>query len=557
MDVTLKDIRQWELKKKVNKIVKALREDDVIIRKECIRAIGDLGDRKAALSILPFLYDEDEDMRDITLESLKKTSWKPSADKYGIEYCLLQGDSETITGFGSKVLPMLQGILKERSGDTAVTAVNALRDIQAPQRGSILVDALASPERKVREIAEKAVTELGDEGIQPLIKNLSSDDNAIVLGALDFIAKLRPPTALSALMNLFSHDSFHIGNKATEVVASFGEVAEEALLTKLKDGKETVVKCAINALGTIGSKKAEDFVLKAIDEDAYKFSAISAAGKIGTERCVDKLIEKLSDKSNVIRSSTAKALGHSKSERAVKVLCDALYGKNFEQDYDGRRSIVESIIEIGGETSKAAIEDIFANATKDLNHSEKFKRHAAIQTIGFLKDARGEAVLVRIINDEEQEEYHQTVAIALSAIGTPLAMEAVKRQVRKLTEFVLDTSNHGVAKEFRVGDLAAIAHPDSVDTFLSLLRNDQPAVRRKAAEGLIRIGDTSILPKLDALLKTADSKVKQTQRINQDFGSSLTGLEQSLNVSKAVLGSISAATDVLRVISALKEKEKA
>lgn len=125
---------------------------------------------------------------------------------------------------------------------------------------------------------------------------------------------------------------------------------------------------------------------------------------------------------------------------------------------------------------------------KVLDHYDPAMRAAAAQVIGRLRvTAAGEA-LIRAINDSNAAVRYASMR-ALGYIGEERAVQALTEQFRFY--------GRGEGAWAALDGLARIAHGSSIPLFKSRLADRDPYLRRAAAEGLGRSGDTSELAALE------------------------------------------------------------
>jgi HEAT repeat protein len=146
-------------------------------------------------------------------------------------------------------------------------------------------------------------------------------------------AKVKPQTLQKLLLRL---DDFITSAKPEEtpyfdsVVRAFAQARGEALdavalgvAARLDSANDSDVRWrAVYALGSIGSERAVDALLKALLEDKksdVRGSAASALGSIGSERAVDALLKALlEDQKSDVRGRSAYALGSTAADKAEK-----------------------------------------------------------------------------------------------------------------------------------------------------------------------------------------------------------------------------------------------
>lgn len=123
-----------------------------------------------------------------------------------------------------------------------------------------------------------------------------------------------------------------------------------------------------------------------------------------------------------------------------------------------------------------------AGLLEALDHYDPAIRAAAARVIGRLKVAAAGEALIRAVNDS-QPPVRFAAMRALGDIGEITAVRALTQQ--------LEHYRKGEGAWAALDALARIAHPSSLPLFTSRLADRDPFLRRAAAEGLARAGQSS------------------------------------------------------------------
>ena len=133
---------------------------------------------------------------------------------------------------------------------------------------------------------------------------------------------------------------------------------------------------------------------------------------------------------------------------------------------------------------------------KALDHYDPAVRAAAARVAGRLKVKEAGDALIKAINDS-QSEVRFAAMRALGAIREPRAVAALTEQLAYYKK--------GEGAWSAVDALAQIGSPASVPVLRERLQDKDPFVRRAAAEGLGRAGDTASLEVFEKTVTTDDS----------------------------------------------------
>lgn len=157
-------------------------------------------------------------------------------------------------------------------------------------------------------------------------------------------------------------------------------------------------------------------------------------------------------------------------------------------DDENPRVRLEAIYAVGlvGKSPLGAEAD--AQLVKALDHYDPAVRAGAAQVIGRLKVDAASETLIKAVNDSSADVRYA----AMRALG----MLREERAVTALTE-QLKYYERGDGAWAALDALARIGHASSVPMFLAYLNDKDPYLRRAAAEGLGRSGDTSALGTLE------------------------------------------------------------
>jgi HEAT repeat protein len=236
-----------------------LNDEDVRIRASAIIAMGRAGDRQALKQLTGILedYSEISWIRVCAAIALGRLSGKevvPPLIKALEDTSILVSRAAILalaeTGV-KEAIPYLQEVLKNQSKkDLHALSVNALKAIGGHEITSTLIEALESPDNRVRCNAALA---LGD---------------------------LRAGEAVRQLINLVS------------------------------DSDESVRAVAASSLGLIGDKRASEALIEALNDEAETVRAISASslGYLSDVKAVPPLEKVVHDQSTIVRKQAAAAL---------------------------------------------------------------------------------------------------------------------------------------------------------------------------------------------------------------------------------------------------------
>jgi len=169
-----------------------------------------------------------------------------------------------------------------------------------------LANALRDGDWQVREAAIDALGQVGSPAVEYLVRMLRDWD--IRKSAIRCLGKIKDERVLDPLMQQLHHDEFK--DDATEALVDLGAPAVERLVNALKDKNEVVRKQAIIALGRIKDPAAIDPLIEMLKDPDW-FSRLTAAAsleKIGDERGRQAIKPLMKDPDLVVRMRVERIL---------------------------------------------------------------------------------------------------------------------------------------------------------------------------------------------------------------------------------------------------------
>jgi len=293
------DIKTLQRKKDVEGLVRALKNDDYLIRKEAARALKYVGDESSVDALIDALKFEEWHANYVVLDAVRENAAEALGrigDKKAVEpliRTLKDRDEEVrwksawaLGRIGDKkaVEPLIES-LKDKNGDVRKHAAAALGNIGDKRAVEHLIHSMNDKEWTVRKCSVTALGKIGDErAVKPLLKALNDEDSDV---------KRRVILALEKMKNL----------------------AFDPLLKAFYDDDWKIQSLVAEALGKIGDKRAVKPLIAALtDKDKVERNryvrgkAAEALGRIGDEKAVKPLNKALNEKYIYVRRKAGKAL---------------------------------------------------------------------------------------------------------------------------------------------------------------------------------------------------------------------------------------------------------
>jgi HEAT repeat protein len=223
---------------------------------------------------------------------------------------------------------LVHAVLVEKEIHTAMIERDALRKINDPRTGDLLLEALDA--KQTRWTAALTLGELQiTRAVDPLIMMLKSDDKQARRAAAISLGPMQDPRAIDALIGAFAERDEVLRRYVATSLGEIGDArAVDALIKALADPDEAVEWNAIASLGEVKDARAIfplTKVLNNLDEQVRsRTEAADALAKIGDAAAVNALIEAAMAEDNSVKRHAAKALDSMDHPAATQFLTESL-----------------------------------------------------------------------------------------------------------------------------------------------------------------------------------------------------------------------------------------
>jgi HEAT repeat protein len=276
----------------VDPLISAL-HDDQAIRGEAARALGKIGNKRAADALLHVLVDEQAATR-------SAAAWALGEIK----------DTRAVDPLAAMVTT--DGVPSVR--DTAAHSLIRLGDARGIPRGvpALVARMRLDTRRPVPNFG--AICELlvpvGAPAVAPLITLLQHEDEDVQEVAARTLAQLGDATAVRPLIALLEHGKTPMRRVAADALARLGGTrAVEALVTVLGDTDAHLRQASANLLSRSGPRAVEPLIAALSDDDPIlRREAAKVLAALRDARAVDPLIEATRDPSEDVRWAAGNAL---------------------------------------------------------------------------------------------------------------------------------------------------------------------------------------------------------------------------------------------------------
>ena len=299
------DIDDLELKKDVEGLISALRNDNYLIRRDAARSLKRVGDEQAVEALIA---------------ALKYETWE---DDYTVLIAVRESAADALGIIGDKraVNPLIQSLYEDSDEEVRWKAAAALGKIGDHSAVEPLIDALNDKSWGVRKNASNALGDIGDKrAFDRLNIALSDKDWHVRKYAAVALGKIGDDRAIAPLVNALSDEDSDVRWKSLMALGKIGEPAFEPLLNTFENEDWQMRGRAAEVLGKIGDERAIEPLINALnkrDRTQNKYvrgRIIEALGRIGDERAVKPLIKALDDQYIYVRLKATEALDLIKSK---------------------------------------------------------------------------------------------------------------------------------------------------------------------------------------------------------------------------------------------------
>lgn len=260
-----------------------------------------------------------------------------------------------------------------------------------------------------------------------LLENYSDNRNDVVLGAIDYLGKMKSADAAAALARIIDGDSGPFTNAAIRAYGRIAATAETggdgsadyliAYYRERSPANETQREI-VTALGEAGSKNATDFLVEIINnqEERYvlRMAALDAAAKIGDEAAKEAVVNAVLANDPNVRSSAVGALGAFDGDDVEKAILDAFRDSFF-------RTRLGACAAAGKRKLAAAIPYLRYRA---LNDEAAAVRDEAVKALGEIGSQAATAVLEDIFEGEKNPDRIRSLAAEMLVKQAPGAYTA-------------------------------------------------------------------------------------------------------------------------------------
>ena len=368
-----------------------------------------------------------------------------------------------------------------------------------------LIDMLTDPSWVVRRAVVGSLAWLGEAAVEPLCSVLrhQRDNEARLAAAVDALVAASGSVEPSVLQLTGDPDPAVVADAVQILGRRRSEDSIPRLVALTKSDDDNVAVAAIEALGRIGGRAAVEALVEAIGSGSFfrVFPAIDVLGRSGDPRVVEPLAGLLSNPSYVFEATRALgrageragvkpllALLSSSSDAVVRLAAVALWElrERFSDKSGGAAEVIDELVRdhVGP--------GIVRRLTRVMGNTDAPEAVAVCNLLGVTGSAEAAPIL----------------ATMLDAAGptAACAAAALKRIGREADGHLQQALREGTSARRKIL-LPVVTRSWAALDVAECSSDPDPEVRALACDTLARLGNTSVVPQLFALLDDGNSRV--------------------------------------------------
>jgi HEAT repeat protein len=455
--------------KAVVPLLEALGDISTEVCTEAVDALVELGDSGLIVPLTAALKHEDFAVRQEIAGVLDILDWTPENNSQLAFYLAAKQQWRDLAPLGKDAVDALINVVKDEPMYYLEEAVEILGNIGDARAIEPLIDTLNSENPANREKAVDALVKIAKAG-GPFEPLIDALKNT------DGLIRKGAARVLDIVGWVPSSNSqsalFLAAKQEWGRLAALGKDAVDALINVVKDDSSFFRKGAMETLGEIGDARAVEPLMDAVKDGVPGALELAAQAlvKIG-EPAVEPLCHVLQDRGPSVRRTAVHALGEIGDTRAIEPLIQAL-------EYS-QKDIIAALVKIA-----------------DPKHAQPFMealKHKSFET---------RKALAKILDGIGWKPSNtQESALYLAALQKWDELFTLGDEARDILIPALDDEDANVRKNAARG-LGKIGDTAAVEPLIHVLENDKDRlVRRNAAMALCNIGDSRAVEPLIAYIK--------------------------------------------------------
>jgi eukaryotic-like serine/threonine-protein kinase len=249
---------------------------------------------------------------------------------------------------------LVSGLLLDPDLDVMNKAVDVIIQLNHPETAKYLIEALKAENEFSRRSAVEILNAIGTtHSVKYLLEAVSDEDWWVRSRASDALARIGGPRVVDAVLELIKDKDENIRRAAIEILNTCRDKrAVDKLIEATRDKDWWVSERAADALAEIGDAKALPAIVDMIAKNNRSLPvAITAAGKLGNSKMIDKLLPYLQRPEKEVRVAAIGAVAQLAGEQQADAVRPHLQQIAQGADETVQRAISKALQKLEGRTS--------------------------------------------------------------------------------------------------------------------------------------------------------------------------------------------------------------
>ncbi|MFB3882591.1 MAG: HEAT repeat domain-containing protein [Armatimonadota bacterium] len=407
------------------------KDDDPAVRAEAVRALGQIGDRRALTVVAALVGDANERVRWAAVGAVSDINGGRAGGE--LERLLAKGNADqreaaarALGGGGEAAITPLIGALKDQAPQVRGAAAESLGLMDDARIVAPLLGLLDDPDEYVRGRADWALSDgiarkPSKRTAAPFIEALRSRDVKVRRAAASALSRLKDPSAVGPLIEALEQDGDEeVRYNAVVALGAIGDRrAAKPLIAALKDPGFRGRSEAAWALGGMRELSAAPALIACLRDEHVAYAAADALGQMKVKGAVGPLITLLRQGSRPSSHNAAAALGVIGDRRAVPALMETLDGGG---DEHLRAAAAKSLGQLGDRRALEAL-------VRASDEESRRVKPAALAARGYLGDRSAADGLLEVLQTRNMDK--ADAAGALGVLGDQRAVRPLIPMLRR------------------------------------------------------------------------------------------------------------------------------
>lgn len=419
-----------------------------------------------------------------------------------------------------------QALCPRKALDIIGSGANAATQQKAVEEIIKLVTSVEAEIKKLDAIDKDLLTDDDKDKLEKLNRQwvLSLEPSAIILKSqTGWISNVGQP-AVDLLIELLKTPNPAIQDDIVDLFVSFKDLTFDALIKALQNPNDMVRRHAVIALGKIGDERAIEPITERLNDEApgVRFYVPVALDMIGGEKIIEPMHEALKNEMAKVRTAAANILGKIEDEAGI----DSLMNLLADNDSYAKTSAINALTKIG----KPAVPKLIAVLETDAEnitlpptefigdkigneYKKVLAKRAALEVsaasiLGNINDPRAVAPLIEVLKKKASAEATEEEKANVASIrsGAAAALTVIGPAAVEPLISILESPTQDEETRIQViSILGGIGDKRSVEPLIAALKEDsKKSIRSSSAASLGLLIDRRAVPALIAALKDED-----------------------------------------------------